>query len=104
MPAVGRAFSFSFRQSRQRLVIRAARTTLAAYKKIHNMNALEAFAQKHVHIMNFLVSDQNRPQEIHIMNFSNSQLPEPNVMRSGPTRAQKTGTPSTNKGARNVMS
>lgn len=102
--AVGRAFSFSFRRPHTRLEICAVFPAQAASSKIHNMNAFEALAQERIHIMNFLVADQDKSDEIHIMNFLNSQQIGSPVVWWKLASAHTAAAPSTSKGAQNVMS
>jgi len=102
--AVGGAFSFAFQRQLSRSAVCAVLPTKSAAHEIHNMNALNTFNQKRVHIMNFLVANQHLSREIHIMNFMNSkQVAEP-VTCWRPAGAGRARVPSTNKGARNVMS
>jgi hypothetical protein len=102
IPAVGRAFSFSFRQPYRCPTDRNALGAHAVALKIHNMNVFDVSEKKRVHIMNFLADDQTPIREIHIMNFLKKVAPS--LVRWTPGRAGKAGAPSTYKGARNVMS
>lgn len=102
--AVGKAVSFSFRQSHRRSAVRAVAGTQTVALEIHNMNALGSLEQTRVHIMNFGVADQKLSRGIHIMKFMNSKPVEPPSVRWKPVGAGQAGAPSTYKGARNVMS
>lgn len=102
--AVGRAFSFSFRQLHQRSADGSAPGTRAVALEIHNMNAVDLSEQKRVHIMNFLDADQALSCGIHIMNSTSLKQVEPPSIRWKPVGAGQAGAPSTYKGARNVMS
>ncbi|GAA0432195.1 hypothetical protein ACFOY5_20770 [Massilia aurea] len=103
LAAVGGVFWFSFSQSLLGATGPVGRGFQAVAKKIHNMNAFNSSKEAGVHIMNFLTADQKQSRAIHIMNFINSQVEPPSV-RLKLNGAGVTGAPSTNKGARNVMS